>query len=187
MSLSIPFDRRGFLKLAGLSWLTPVGQLLADQAEKTRRPAQSVILLWLGGGPSQLETFDPHPGKHIAGGISFGCKRGDEDNPFGGDKGLVRNLAAFALGGLPRLAPRLRDGVRRFSDRNEAERKRGRALAAKPDRHVDLSKLAGLFEGGDQVKGLAVRAEPRAFFPPARTTMSPPAAERTISPQQARA
>jgi hypothetical protein len=68
MSLSLPFDRRGFLKLAGLSWLTPVGELLAQQAEKTRGPAQSVILLWLGGGPSQLETFDPHPGKKIAGG-----------------------------------------------------------------------------------------------------------------------
>ena len=29
-------DRRGFLKLApgGLSWLTPVGRLLADQAER---------------------------------------------------------------------------------------------------------------------------------------------------------
>ncbi len=31
-------------------------------------PAQSVILLWLAGGPSQLETFDPHDGKAIAGG-----------------------------------------------------------------------------------------------------------------------
>ena len=61
-------DRRGFLKLAGLSWLTPVGRLLADQAERTRRPAQSVILLWLDGGPSQLETFDPHPDTRIAGG-----------------------------------------------------------------------------------------------------------------------
>jgi uncharacterized protein (DUF1501 family) len=68
MSLSLPFDRRGFLKLAGLSWLTPVGELLAQQAEKSREPAQSVILLWLGGGPSQLETFDPHPDKKIAGG-----------------------------------------------------------------------------------------------------------------------
>src|SRR5205807_931642 len=28
---------------------------------------QSVILLWLAGGPSQLETFDPHPGTAIAG------------------------------------------------------------------------------------------------------------------------
>jgi uncharacterized protein (DUF1501 family) len=62
------FDRRGFLKLAGLSWLTPVGQLLARQAERSREPAQSLILLWLGGGPSQLETFDPHPDTRIAGG-----------------------------------------------------------------------------------------------------------------------
>jgi hypothetical protein len=61
-------DRRGFLKLAGLSWLTPVGRLLADQAEGTRQPAQSIILLWLDGGPSQLETFDPHPDTTIAAG-----------------------------------------------------------------------------------------------------------------------
>ena len=61
-------DRRGFLKLAGLSWLTPVGRLLADQAERSREPARSVILLWLDGGPSQLETFDPHPGTSIAAG-----------------------------------------------------------------------------------------------------------------------
>jgi len=62
------FNRRGFLKLAGLSWLTPVGQLLAEQAERSHQPAQSVILLWLGGGPSQLETFDPHPDTKIAAG-----------------------------------------------------------------------------------------------------------------------
>jgi Protein of unknown function (DUF1501) len=61
-------DRRFFLKLAGVSWLTPVGQLLALEAERSRRPAQSVILLWLGGGPSQLETFDPHPDSRIAAG-----------------------------------------------------------------------------------------------------------------------
>ena len=64
----LDLDRRGFLKLAGLSWLTPLGELLAQQAERSREPAQSVILLWLGGGPSQLETFDPHPGTNIAGG-----------------------------------------------------------------------------------------------------------------------
>src|SRR4051794_28820787 len=61
-------DRRGFLALAGLSWLTTVGRLLADQAEGSREPARSVILLWLAGGPSQLETFDPHPDRKIAGG-----------------------------------------------------------------------------------------------------------------------
>lgn len=64
--------RRAFLQgtsLAGLGWLTPVGQLLARAAEQapTREPAQSIILLWLAGGPSQLETFDPHPGTTIAG------------------------------------------------------------------------------------------------------------------------
>ena len=62
--------RRTLLKAAGLSglaWLTPVAELLALDAEtgKGRRP-KSVILLWLNGGPSQLETFDPHPGKNIA-------------------------------------------------------------------------------------------------------------------------
>jgi uncharacterized protein (DUF1501 family) len=64
-------NRRHFLKwtgLAGLSWLTPVSHLLAREAERSREPAQSILLLWLGGGPSQLETFDPHPGTDIAGG-----------------------------------------------------------------------------------------------------------------------
>src|SRR6516165_3665628 len=68
MSLFLPFDRRRFLALTGLSWLTPVGELLARQSERSREPARSVILLWLAGGPSQLETFDPHPGTAIAGG-----------------------------------------------------------------------------------------------------------------------
>ena len=62
-------DRRGFLDARpGSGWLTPVGHLLAAQAERSREPARSVILLWLAGGPSQLETFDPHPGTRIAGG-----------------------------------------------------------------------------------------------------------------------
>lgn len=68
------FTRRTLLKaagLAGLTWLTPLGQLLALEAEKSKdsRP-QSVIILWLQGGPSQLETFDPHPGSDI----SYGTK-----------------------------------------------------------------------------------------------------------------
>ena len=69
-------NRRGFLRTAGtagIAWLTPIGQLLARAAEAPgSRPehAQSIILLWLQGGPSQLETFDPHPGKAIAAGTS---------------------------------------------------------------------------------------------------------------------
>src|SRR5262245_19125594 len=66
-------NRRHLLGLAaGLgaaSWLTPISHILAAEAEgkSEREPAQSVIMLWLGGGPSQLETFDPHEGKQIAG------------------------------------------------------------------------------------------------------------------------
>jgi len=66
------FSRRAGLQaagLTGLSWLTPLGHLLAQQAaERDPAQAQSLILLWMGGGPSQLETFDPHPGTLIGGG-----------------------------------------------------------------------------------------------------------------------
>jgi uncharacterized protein (DUF1501 family) len=51
-----------------LGWLTPLGSALARQAERKRGPAKSVIVLWMGGGPSQLETFDPKPGTNIAAG-----------------------------------------------------------------------------------------------------------------------
>jgi hypothetical protein len=55
--------------LAGAGWLTALADVLARQAETSRgaEPAQSLILLWLAGGPSQLETFDPQPGKKIGG------------------------------------------------------------------------------------------------------------------------
>jgi len=64
-------SRRTLLKVAGLTsiaWLTPLAELLALEAEKAPKgkPPRSVILLWLSGGPSQLETFDPHSGSKIA-------------------------------------------------------------------------------------------------------------------------
>jgi len=64
-------NRRTLLKaagLAGLSWMTPLSQSLAIEAENAPKgkPAKSVIMLWMAGGPSQLETFDPQPGKRIA-------------------------------------------------------------------------------------------------------------------------
>jgi hypothetical protein len=66
----LTISRRGFLKLASLAgagWLTPLGEALAQDAERRREPAQSIIMLWLGGGASQLETFDPHPGTAVGG------------------------------------------------------------------------------------------------------------------------
>ncbi len=66
------FDRRTILKLAGLSgmsWLTPLATGLARADESSpRTKAKSLIVLWLEGAPSQLETFDPHPDTEIAAG-----------------------------------------------------------------------------------------------------------------------
>jgi hypothetical protein len=52
------------LGLSGLTWLTPLAERLARSAERSPRgiPARSLIVLWMAGGPSQLETFDPHVG-----------------------------------------------------------------------------------------------------------------------------
>lgn len=64
-------DRRTLLQAAGLSgmcWLTPLAEALSRASEKTSRRPKSVIVLWMAGGPSQLETFDPKPGTNIAGG-----------------------------------------------------------------------------------------------------------------------
>jgi hypothetical protein len=64
--------RRAMLKLGGVGWLASVTGLLdraarGDETAKSKRPAQALIVLWMAGGPSQLETFDPHPGKRISG------------------------------------------------------------------------------------------------------------------------
>ena len=65
-------DRRTILKMAGLSgisWMTAMATCLARADElNPRRKAKSLIVLWLEGAPSQLETFDPHPGTEIAAG-----------------------------------------------------------------------------------------------------------------------
>ena len=68
----MPLNRRTLLQAgAGLAWLTPLSRALAVAAEQKRgvtRP-KSLIVLWLQGGPSQLETFDPHPGRRIGGDV----------------------------------------------------------------------------------------------------------------------
>ena len=62
---ALNLNRRDVLKLAGvgaMSWLMP-DVAFAQEAKLAR----SLIVLWLDGGPSQLETFDPHPGGAIGG------------------------------------------------------------------------------------------------------------------------
>ncbi|MCS5630870.1 MAG: DUF1501 domain-containing protein [Pirellulaceae bacterium] len=47
-----------------MSWLTPLATKLAraqELAPDSHAPAKSVILLWMQGGPSQRDTFDPKP------------------------------------------------------------------------------------------------------------------------------
>jgi hypothetical protein len=60
-------------------WLTPIAERLARAAEAAPRgqAAKSVIVLWMQGGPSQLETFDPHPNSAV----SFGSKAIDTAVP----------------------------------------------------------------------------------------------------------
>ena len=59
------FSRRNMLKagLAGLAGLSLPDLLRArDQAAGSMR-RKSVILLWMAGGPSQIDTWDPKPGR----------------------------------------------------------------------------------------------------------------------------
>jgi hypothetical protein len=66
--------RRAFLQTLGLTGLglglglSGFGRLLADQAETMRARRKACILLWMAGGPSQFETFDPKPGHPNGGG-----------------------------------------------------------------------------------------------------------------------
>ncbi|MBS0265266.1 MAG: DUF1501 domain-containing protein [Planctomycetes bacterium] len=64
-------SRRDVLKRAaalGVSFLLPGLEGRAADSRGPERP-KSLIALWMGGGPSQLETFDPHPGTAIGGEI----------------------------------------------------------------------------------------------------------------------
>ena len=63
--------RRGFLRamgvgslgLSALGW----GDLMTLRADEMRKRGMACIVLWMGGGPSQFETFDPKPGTSTGG------------------------------------------------------------------------------------------------------------------------
>src|ERR1700756_340651 len=61
-------SRRGFMRwlgvgAAGLSWL----DRLTLHATELRKNHRACIVLWMAGGPSQFETFDPKPGADTQG------------------------------------------------------------------------------------------------------------------------
>lgn len=65
------FQRRALLKIGGLSVFgLSLPQILAAESQSSREgKAKSVILLWMGGGPSNIDTFDmkPHAPAEIRG------------------------------------------------------------------------------------------------------------------------
>ncbi|RPI81203.1 MAG: DUF1501 domain-containing protein, partial [Planctomycetaceae bacterium] len=63
--------RRSFLQASAAGGLAAgtlgFTDLLRLRADELKREGRSMILLWMQGGPSQFETFDPKPG-HANGG-----------------------------------------------------------------------------------------------------------------------
>ena len=63
--------RRSFLRGIGLGAAGLVGlsftDLMAVRAEELRKRRMACIVLWMGGGPSQLDTWDPKPGTETGG------------------------------------------------------------------------------------------------------------------------
>lgn len=49
---------------AGVSFLLPTLEAKEINRRGTERP-KSLIVLWMAGGPSQLESWDPHPAKYV--------------------------------------------------------------------------------------------------------------------------
>lgn len=69
--MTISASRRDFLRVSaatlGLSFAVPGLSVRAAQSRGAERQ-KSFLTIWLSGGPSQLETWDPHPGTEIGGG-----------------------------------------------------------------------------------------------------------------------
>jgi uncharacterized protein (DUF1501 family) len=76
LSGDVVVSRRSFLSKIGLGVAAAAGagaiplsfsDIMAVQADEMRKRQMACILLWMGGGPSQLETFDPKPGTEHGG------------------------------------------------------------------------------------------------------------------------
>lgn len=65
------FSRRSFLRNVSMGALAAgtcsFHDLMSVSAEELRKQGRSMILLWMAGGPSQFETFDPKPKTSSAG------------------------------------------------------------------------------------------------------------------------
>ncbi len=86
-------SRRNSMRLS-LGALASAAALPAAAASTTRRPAKACIVLFMHGGPSQIDTFDPKPGRETGG-------------PFAAIGTTVAGVQVSEH--LPRLAARMRD------------------------------------------------------------------------------
>ena len=67
-------SRRGMLKagLAGLAGLSLPNLLQSRASGEARSSSKAVILLWMAGGPSQIDTWDPKPDRPLENRGPFG-------------------------------------------------------------------------------------------------------------------
>src|SRR4051812_41944360 len=59
--------RRDFLRVAAAAGALSWTDAIVMSAEDMRKRGMACILLWMGGGPSQFETFSPKPGHENGG------------------------------------------------------------------------------------------------------------------------
>ena len=60
--------RRRMLGVSSATLLgMPIAQMLARAGETKKATAKHVILFWNGGGMSHIDTWDPKPGRPVAG------------------------------------------------------------------------------------------------------------------------
>src|SRR5262245_34949123 len=83
-------NRRGFLRLGSIGWLSLPALLAAKPRKDT-----AVILYWMGGGPSHIDTWDPKP-----------AAPAEVRGPFGT---VPTRTPGLRLGGLLPLQARLSD------------------------------------------------------------------------------
>lgn len=66
--LDYQMTRRRMLGLSSATMLgMPIAQMMARAGETKQAKAENVILFWLGGGMSHIDTWDPKPGRPVAG------------------------------------------------------------------------------------------------------------------------
>jgi hypothetical protein len=126
------FSRRHFLRFslgagAGLAAASLPHSVLAQQttAKQAGKGAKAVIMFWMGGGPTQYETFDPKPGQKNGG-------------TLGAIDTAVPGIKLGAL--MPVLASQMKNfSIIRSMATHEGAHERGTSLM-----HIGMTPIQGL-------------------------------------------